>query len=129
MGPMSRRFLALPFLLATGCGGLGDQCANHNIECRDHTYVLTPKQVAVQPGGTVSFTAINAGTADTISFTVKGGDVHGTVTSENTGTVNQSSRIYTAPSTPGTFQVIATFTKGDRVVSTQTATVIVTTNP
>jgi hypothetical protein len=74
---------------------------------------ISPTNPTVTAGGTVSFSANAAAT-----FSVAGGDANGMVSATGTGNAN-----YTAPATPGTYQVVATSTADANQRATATVTV------
>ena len=61
---------------------------------------ISPRSPTVKTGGSVAFTAQVTGTSDTsVTWSVDGGSANGTISAEG---------LYTAPTTPGTYTVIAT---------------------
>lgn len=78
---------------------------------------VTPETATLEQGATVALAAEVTGTPVTaVSWSVEGGDLHGTVT---------SSGVYTAPNQAGTFTVVATSV----VDTTKTATATITVKP
>ena len=101
-------------LCLVACGGLGDPGTS---------YAVLPKTANASPGQNVKLTVIVAN-ADVVSFdySVEGGDANGTVTP----VFNDHARaIYTAPQTPGTYVVHASFTQFGGQVYSGTSTITV----
>ncbi len=99
--------LATACLLFTACGG-DDAGAPHGAPLD-----VSPADVSLTAGATAPLTAAVAGSSNTaISWTVAEGSAGGTVS---------SSGLYTAPSTSGTYHVVAT----SRADPTKTATVTI----
>lgn len=87
--------------LLAACGGQGAVDASAAALRHYHVSVsISPATAAVAPGGTQQLTATVSGTTNTaVTWSVQEGAGGGAVTS--TG-------LYTAPSTPGTYHVVAT---------------------
>ena len=77
------------------------------------TITITPASATVAAGGSVAFSANEAAT-----FAVTGGNANGTVAATGPGNAN-----YTAPATPGVYQVVATATADATRKATATVTV------
>ena len=77
--------------------------------------VLNPAAATVSVGDSLTFTATVSGSASqAITYSVQGGDANGTITQAG---------VYTAPSAPGTYTVVATSTADASVTGTAAITV------
>ncbi len=97
-----------------GCGGLGEPGTS---------FVVLPKTASTSPGQTVKLTVIvaNADVAD-YQYSVEGGSANGTVAP----VFNDHARaLYTAPQTPGTYVVHASFIQFGGQVYSGTSTITV----
>lgn len=97
--------LVLPLLLA-GCGGHAGTDPEAGIKV---AYIVTPEKASVATGGTVPLLAyVLEGGASALEVKVREGSAGGSVTAP--ANASYSELTYTAPSTPGTYHVDATFT-------------------
>lgn len=114
--PLLRIFLtALLAIVINACGG-GSSGSSPTVApapAPPEIMTMSPTNPSVTAGGSVAFSANVAAT-----FAVAGGDANGTVTSTGPGNAN-----YTAPATPGVYQVVATATADPSRKATATVTV------
>lgn len=110
----ARRALAFAAALALGCGGAAT--VGPDPSAQGVAIVVTPGSATVQANGSYAFAAAVTGSADTtVTWSVRGG-----------GTVSGTG-LYTAPGTPGVYEVVAT-SNADPGLS-DSASVTVTTTP
>ncbi|MDX2055805.1 MAG: sialidase family protein [Polyangiaceae bacterium] len=76
--------------------------------------VVEPQLATLAQGATHTFTCVAVGLAAGCAWSVQGGPANGTV---------QSNGVYTAPSSPGVYRVVATSTADPNVTSAATVTV------
>lgn len=114
------RTVALTGLFGTilACGGLGEPGT---------AFAVVPKNATVAPGGTVNISIIVAN-VDVVSYSysVEGGNANGTVVP----VFNDHARaVYTAPMTPGSNTVNASFVQFGGQVNSGTVTISVLQTP
>ena len=81
-------------------GSVENHPANVTLAWQPVTVTISPRTIALQPGGTQQFTAAVTGTTNTaVTWSVQEGSAGGAITSNG---------LYTAPATAGTYHVVAT---------------------
>lgn len=108
--------LAFVVLMVAACDNLIDD--NNPFSPTPQALFITPENVAVAPGGTLTFTATNAQTP-----------VSWTVSNTNLANINVSSGAFTAGTLPGTVTVTVTDASGETATASVTitqATILVT---
>ncbi len=114
---------ALSIISLGACGGIGDIIIPPGGGAEGPQFLVSPMSITLDAGAstTIQVTAVEY-PVSSFNFNVTEGTSGGTVVQDS---LDQSKALYTAPSTPGTFHVVAGFTSPPSLVYAKTVTITV----